>query len=210
MTLARVLVRTSAVDVAIADKPEDLKTLLQSGCAAIWLRPLMPKFQGWMVALAPNMFPQAWIILPPVLVPHAVTAFCDAAETPDFPEGDQLGGETSALTKVLAKLMNVPFLRPRLQAITTNTCRKFLIDGITARLVCTYCEQGKQCGVSADGQGPKRVFSVVIGARILLRRTLLPGKQPSGLRHRAPPIDGSEESRLVFVPDAIDSPETVI
>lgn len=208
MTLARALVRNAAIGIAVADKPEDLKIFLQPGCAAaIWRRQPEPSFQKWIENLDPSLLPQGRIVLRPSAVPSAVTALCDVAETPDCEEREQLIGDISALAEIFAGLMKAPYLRLRLQAVTTNACRKFHIDAITARLVCTYRGQGTQYGISPDGQDPARVFSVATGAAILLRGTLWPEKPASGLLHRSPPIEGTGETRLVLVLDAVDSLE---
>ena len=149
MTLARALVRNAAVGVAVADKPEDLKTFLHPGCAAaIWRRQLMPEFQSWIDALDLSMLPQGRIVLRPGAVPAAVTALCDVAQTPDRTEREQLIGDISAMAEIFANLMQTPYVRLRLQAVTTNACRKFHIDAIKARLVCTYRGQGTQYGIS--------------------------------------------------------------
>ncbi len=208
MTLARALVRNAAIGVAVADKPEDLKTILQPGCAAaIWRRHPTPTFQSWIDTVNPSMLPQGRIVLRPDSVQSAVTALCDAAETPGCNERDQLIGDVSALAEIFAELKNTPYLRLRLQAVSTNACRKFHIDAITARLVCTYRGPGTQYGISTDGQHPARVFSVATGAPILLRGTLWPEKPASGMLHRSPPIEGTGTTRLVLVLDAVDSPE---
>ena len=104
--------------------------------------------------------------------------------------------------------MQTNYLRLRLEAvIQTNACRKFHIDAITARLVCTYRGTGTQYGISTDGHDPDRVFTVPTGAPILLRGTLWPGRPPSGLLHRSPPIEGTGETRLVLVFDPVLNPE---
>lgn len=211
MTLARTLVRNAAIGVAVADKSEDLRTFLQPGCAAaIWRRQAMPSFQSWIDALDPSMLPLGRIVLRTDAVPSAVNALCDAAETPVCDEREQLIGDISALAEIFADLTNTPYLRLRLQAVTTNACRKFHIDAITARLVCTYRGQGTQYGISTDGLDPARVYSVRTGAPILLRGTLWPEKPASGLLHRSPPIEGTGETRLVLVLDAVEGPEDEI
>ena len=208
MSFARALVKDAAIGVAVADKPEDLKTFLQPGCAAaIWRRQPEPVFQKWIDTLDPSLLPQGRIVLRPNAVPSAVTALCEVAETPDCDERNQLIGDIGALAEIFAGLMKAPYLRLRLQVMTTNACRKFHIDAITARLVCTYRGQGTQYGISTDGQDPARVFSVATGAPILLRGTLWPEKLASGLLHRSPPIEGTGKTRLVLVLDAVDSPE---
>jgi hypothetical protein len=92
-------------------------------------------------------------------------------------------------------------------AVTTNACRRFHIDAVTARLVCTYRGTGTQYGIGADGAEPRRVFTVPTGAPILLRGTLWPERPHSGLLHCSPPIEGTGETRLVLVLDPVDDPE---
>lgn len=208
MSSSHVLVRNAAVGVAIADKPEDLKTFLQPGCAAAILRRQpAPGFQNWIDELDPLQLPQGRIIVRPEAVLSAVTGLCDAASTPECNEREQLIGDVSDLSEIFAKLMRTPYLRLRLQAVKTNACRRFHIDAITARLVCTYRGLGTQYGISSDGNDPARVFSVATGAPILLRGTLWPEKPASGLLHRSPPIEGTGKTRLVLVLDAVNDPE---
>ena len=94
-------------------------------------------------------------------------------------------------------------LRLRFDVVTGNACRKFHVDAITARLVCTYRGAGTQYGMSTDGTDPSRVFAVATGAPILLRGSLWPEEPASGLLHRSPPIEGTGETRLVLVLDPI-------
>ena len=115
----------------------------------------------------------------------------------------QLVDDIAALAEVFADLMDAPYLRLRLAAITSNACRKFHIDEITGRLVCTYRGIGTQYGISTNGLDPSRVFTVPTGAPILLRGTLWPELPASGLLHRSPPIEGTGETRLVLVLDAL-------
>ena len=103
--------------------------------------------------------------------------------------------------------MSAPFLRLRLDVVTTNACPKFHIDAVTARLVCTYRGTGTQYGISTDGADPRRVFIVPTGSPILLRGTLWPEMPSSGLLHRSPPIEGTGETRLVLVLDPVLNPE---
>lgn len=208
---ARATVRNAAVGVAIADRPEDLAAFLKPGCAAaIWRRQPEPRFQDWIDSLDPSRLPKGRLIVQPWAVEAAVRALCDNAETPDCRERGQLIGDIAALADGFAKLMLASYLRLRLQAVTTNACRKFHIDAVTARLVCTYRGHGTQYGISTDGGNPGRVFSVPTGAPVLLRGTLWPEKPASGLLHRSPPIEGTGETRLVLVLDPVDDPEEAV
>lgn len=211
MTFARATITDAAVGVAVAEKPEDLNVIRKPGCAAaIWPRQSQPGFQAWLDCLAPENLPNGRIVLRPEAVPDAVTRLCDIAQTPPCAERAQLIDDVAALAEMFADVMQPPFLRLRLQAVQTNACRKFHIDALTARLICTYRGTGTQYGISTDGNDPKRVFCVPTGSPIMLRGTHWPEHPLSGLLHRSPPIEGTDETRLVLVLDPVSDPEDTI
>ena len=204
MTLVREIVKDSAIGVSVADTPEGLSAIQNPGCAAaIWRRHPLPSFQTWIDALEPERLPKARVILRPESVRETVDAICEASGTPDCRERERLVDDAAALADIFGGLTPAPYLRLRFDVVTTNACRKFHIDAVTARLVCTYRGTGTQYGISTDGAEPRRVFTVPTGAPILLRGTLWPERPKSGLRHRSPPIDGTGETRLVLVLDLI-------
>jgi hypothetical protein len=103
--------------------------------------------------------------------------------------------------------MEAKYLRLRLDVVTTNACRKFHIDAVTARLVCTYRGPGTQYGISNDGAEPRHILTAPTGAPILLRGTRWPERPCSVLLHRSPPIEGTGKTRAVLVLDPVDNPE---
>jgi hypothetical protein len=108
-----------------------------------------------------------------------------------------------ALADMFSGIMNAPYLRLRLDVIETNACRKFHMDAVTARLVCTYRGTGTQYGTADGDQDPRHIVTVPTGAPILLRGSNWPVTTNGDLRHRSPPIEGTGETRLVFVVDPI-------
>lgn len=211
MSMTQIQIRDAAIGVAIADRPDELNAFLKPGCAAaIWRRQVGLGFQSWIDSLDPGLLPEGRVVLRPDMVAAAMTDLCEIAGTPACRHRDQLIGDVAALSDIFARLMQAPYVRLRVQAVTTNACRKFHIDAITARLVCTYRGQGTQYGISTDGGDPKRVFTVATGSPILLRGSLWPTRPASGLLHRSPPIEGTGETRLVCVLDAVDCPEDEI
>ena len=196
--------RDAGSGLGIADTPEGLSAIRRPGCAAaIWRRQPLPSFQDWLDRLDPAHLPRARLILRPEAVRDAVTALCETAGTPEGAERTRLIDDVAALADIFAGLMRASFLRLRLDVVTTNACRKFHVDAITARLICTYRGTGTQYGLSTDGAGPGRVFTVPTGAPILLRGTLWPESPRSGFLHRSPPIEGTGKTRLVLVLDPI-------
>ena len=204
MMLAREVVEEAPVAVRVADTPEGLSAIHGPGCAAaIWHRRPMSGFQSWIDALEPERLPKAREILRPETVRETLEAICDASGTPDCRERERLIDDTAALADIFLGVTSAPYLRLRFDVVTTNACRKFHIDAVTARLICTYCGTGTQYGISVDGAEPRRVFTVPTGAPILLRGTLWPERPKPGLRHRSPPIEGTGETRLLLVLDPI-------
>lgn len=206
--LVREVARDAAVGVGVADTPEGVSVLYRPGCAAaIWRRQPLPEFQSWIDGLDPDLLPRGRVILRSQAVRDAAAAICDASRMPADPERDRLLDDIAALADVFAGLMRARWLRLRLDAVSTNACRRFHIDAVTARLVCTYRGTGTQYGISTDGAEPRRIFTVPTGAPILLRGTLWPEHPRAGLLHRSPPIEGTGETRLVLVLDPVDDPE---
>ncbi len=204
MTLVGEIEKDAAIGVGVADTPEGLSAIHRPGCAAaIWRRHPLPGFQSWIDALEPERLPKARVIFPPAKVRETLDAICEASGTPECRARERLIDDAAALAGIFAGLTPAPYLRLRFDVITTNACRKFHIDAITARLICTYRGTGTQYGISTDGAEPRRVFTVPTGAPILLRGTLWPERPKSGLLHRSPPIEGTGETRLVLVLDPI-------
>jgi len=211
MTFVRDIVEDAAIGVGVADTPEGLSAIHRQGCAAaIWRRHPLTSFQSWIDALEPEQLPRARVILRPEDVREATRKICDSCGMPETSERKRLIDDTAALADIFAELMRAKYLRLRFDVVTTNACRKFHIDAVTARLVCTYRGTGTQYGISTDGAEPRHIFTVPTGAPILLRGTLWPQRPSSGLLHRSPPIEGTGETRAVLVLDPIDDPEDAV
>ena len=196
--------------IGIAQTSDGLSAIHAPGCAAaIWRRPL-PDFQPWIERLDPARLPKARVILRPEAVRNAVLEICDASGTPADPERNGLVTDITELATTFADMMRAKWLRLRLDVVTTNACRRFHIDAVTARLVCTYRGTGTQYGVSADRSEPSHISTVPTGAPIVLRGTLWPEHPKSDLLHRSPPIEGTGETRLVLVLDPVTEPENEV
>lgn len=204
MNFVRETVEDAAVGVGVADEPASLRQFRRPGCAAaIWRRQTPPNVQTWLDQLDLEVLPRARVMVPARAMAETIEQVFDLAGTPQGPERQWLEADIVALAEMFSDLMSTRHLRLRLDVVTTNACRKFHIDALTARLVCTYRGTGTQYGVSVDGMDPTRVFTVATGAPILLRGTLWPEEPPSGLLHRSPPIEGTGETRLVLVLDPV-------
>lgn len=177
--------------------------------AATILRRAMPAaVHSWLEGLDPEKLPRGRVILQPNAVEKTLTHLGDIYGLPPGSERDWLYADIASLADAFAGLMSARFLRLRLDVVTTNACRRFHVDAITARLVCTYRGTGTQYGISVDGTDPSEVSTVSTGCPILLRGTQWPAKPDAGLLHRSPPIEGTGEARLVLVLDAVDDPDS--
>lgn len=204
MTLVQTEIRDAAIGVGVAERVENLSVIQKPGCAAaIWRRQTPSGFQTWIDALATDDLPSARLILRPTEVEAAVQQLCETAGIAESPHRDWLVQDVSDLAARFAGLMRAPYLRVRLDVIETNACRRFHIDAIMARLICTYRGTGTQYGISVDGAEPRRVFTVPTGSPMIMRGTQWPETPKSGLLHRSPPIEGTGETRLVLVLDPV-------
>jgi len=207
MIPAREAMNDADSSVVVADTPEGLAAIRRPDCAAaIWRRRPLPGFQSWIDGLEPERLPNARVILRAEDVRETASQIFDIAGTPDGAERETLIDDASALADLFAGLMDTDYLRLRFDVVTTNACTKFHVDTVKARLVCTYRGTGTQYGIAADGVEPRRVFTMPTGAPILLRGRLWPESPKSGLLHRSPQIEGTGETRLVLVLDAVDDP----
>ena len=208
MSLQHGLLEHAAIGVGIASAAADLSVIHKPGCAAaIWRRQVGPGLQSYLDALDPAVFPRARIMLRPDTVYRTVTELCAASGMPDTDDRTAWIDDIALLAGQFAILTKAPYLRLRLEVVTTDACRKFHIDAVTARLICTYRGTGTQYGISTNGTEPSRVFTVTTGMPMILRGTLWPSDPPSGLMHRSPPIEGTDEARFVLVLDPIFDPE---
>lgn len=203
--------QNAALGVDVSASVDGLAAIHEAGRAAtIWQREHAPSFLSWMDALAPSQLPRARVILRPEAVRDELASICEASGTPADDARDALIEDVAELAETFADLVKAPYLRLRCDVVTTNACRKFHVDAISARLICTYRGTGTQYGVAHDGEQPQSVFTVPTGSPIVLRGTLWPEHPKSGLLHRSPPIEGSGETRFVLVLDPIFDLENAV
>lgn len=185
----------------------DLARLRDPDCAAaLWPRALPPEVARWLDALDPAQMPRGRVVLRPGAVAETVAHLGDIAGLPNGVERRWLEADITRLAAAFTTLMSAPYLRLRLDIITGNACRRFHVDAITARLICTYRGTATQLGHAKAGRAPDAIVTVPTGSPLLMRGTLWP-PETGGLLHRSPPIEGTGEARLVLVLDPIFDPE---
>ncbi|MEM7290446.1 MAG: DUF1826 domain-containing protein [Pseudomonadota bacterium] len=195
----------SVVDeVVVCNELDKVAALKNQGvAAAIWHRKMPEGFQSWMDNLSLRKLPSARVLSKVDTVRDTVMAICNSVHVPYSSNRRVFINDVGLLAEQFAQIMNVDVLQLRFDVIDDDACRKFHIDAVTARLVCTYRGPGTQYGISIDGNEPERVFSVPTGSPILLRGTKWSDQAHTGLLHRSPPIAGTDITRLVLVIDAI-------
>ncbi|MEM9844044.1 MAG: DUF1826 domain-containing protein [Pseudomonadota bacterium] len=193
--------------VVVTEDPTGLDAFRNADtAAAIWQRQLPEDVRAWLDRLSPDQLPTGRVIVPPHAFDEVAAHLFEMSGVPKGNEHDWLLSDVTALAAQFSDLMSPRFIRLRLDVINTNSCRKFHVDAITGRLICTYRGTGTQYGFSAYGRDPERIFTVPTGSPILLRGTLWQPKPSPGLLHRSPPIEGSGETRLLLVLDPVSRP----
>jgi hypothetical protein len=113
-----------------------------------------------------------------------------------------LAADILMLANRFGAVMGLGEVEIRLEHITTNACKKFHGDYVTARLICTYVGPGTQWldGEDAEDCGcgtPHNIQQMKAGDVALLKGRLWSEDHPA--IHRSPPIEGSGEERLMLV-----------
>ncbi|MEL7211596.1 MAG: DUF1826 domain-containing protein [Pseudomonadota bacterium] len=202
--------QSGVAGVRLTEDAAGLKGFLQPDCAAvIWRRQTPPDIQKSLNAVDPDLLPRGRVILPPIAVADTVRQLCDISGLPSGKVRAWLKADIAQLANILTRLIPSKMLRLRLDVVTTNACRKFHIDALSGRMICTYRGTGTQYGTSRRGADPTRIYTVATGAPVLIRGTLWPPRPSSGVLHRSPPIEGTGEARLVLVLDPLDDAENV-
>ncbi|MEM6412582.1 MAG: DUF1826 domain-containing protein [Pseudomonadota bacterium] len=204
MTIHRPISGETSKGVLIGAGPRSLAAIESQDCAAaIWQREPLQAFQDWIDALSPSELPKARVILRPGDARQAMTDLFDTQSIAPCQERAMLIDDVAALAYIFASIMQVPFVRLRLDAITGNAHRDFHTDRITARLICTYRGPGTQYGVSENGDDPERVLTAPTGSPIVLRGHLWPASAATQVVQRFSPLEGRGEGRLVLLLDPV-------
>lgn len=204
MNIASQVFADQPAGVCVVHASDDLHSFRQPACAAaLWDRDIPSDVIHWLAHLDAETLPNARMVLHIDAVRDAVVRLCDGSGMPDGWQRDWLIDDIADLAQRFADVMQATHIRLRLQAVTTNACRKFHRDAITGRLVCTYRGTGTQYGTSLQDQDPLHVFTARTGSPVLLRGSLWPPQPETGLLHRSPPIEGTGETRLVLVVDPV-------
>ena len=191
----------SATRVEVGPDPAVLALVAAPGrAAAIWDRRPDAVLADWLALLPPARLPRLRAGLSVAEVGTAVTEGCAIAGLPDAGLRAAFAADIADLARRFAGLMASPHLHLRLDPVDGDACRRFHVDNVPARLLCTYRGPGTEYGIARDGADPDPVHRMATGAVGLFRGRGWPGAPPA-LVHRSPPIAGTGAVRLVLVLD---------
>ena len=178
--------------------------------AVILNRTIFSNIQNWLNSIDPILMPCFRKIIHKSEVKNTIDTVFKNSSLKDGSKILWLTKDMIKLSEAFSNLMKVNFIRLRLEVVSTNSCRKFHIDAVKGRLICTYRGQGTQYGISTDGGDPQYFQTTPTGYPILLRGSLWSEDISLRILHRSPPIEGTGETRFVFIIDPIFDPENEI
>lgn len=197
--------------VAVVTEVERLSAIRDKFCDAIILQRDMPEnVKSWINTLGTKNLPSGRVTLKRENVSSAVQQLCEIAEMPVGSERAWFEADISALAAHFSKILNSKYIRLRLDVVTTDACRKFHVDAVQARLICTYKGLGTQIGNLNENGEVVSVKQLETGVPMILRGTLWPRNAEAKLMHRSPPIEKLGAKRLLLVLDVVDDPEDAV
>lgn len=187
--------------VQTVESVDQLKKINVEGVeAVIWNRVLPEYVQNWFESSALKEGPDAREILEINEVYEYVESYFGDPDLAPEEVRTWLINDIALLAKQISAQFGASHIQLRIEDVRDNACRRFHIDTVQARLVCTYFGPGTEYGLSDDEDtAPVNVSRVQTGMAILFKGKLWQGDNQKRLKHRSPPIEGLGLSRLVVV-----------
>ncbi|MEM7397776.1 MAG: DUF1826 domain-containing protein [Pseudomonadota bacterium] len=202
------LIRPPASQDAVArrvvegDGPDILDEIWSPSCGvAVWRRNLDVEFRTWLDTLPPEDLPDARVVSSPSSAGSVLDAHIGGNGMAEGAFRTQLVEDAAMLAGAFARIMKATSVRIRLDVISDDACRKFHLDNVEARLLCTYRGRGTQYGCSQGRSDPSPIHELETGDVGLFRGRRWPTLEQCGLVHRSPPLSAGEETRLLLVVD---------
>ena len=140
------------------------------------------------------------------LVAEAPPACLQAEVRAVLRDQPRLAADVAALVHAFAAASGAGRCRLRLRRVDGDACRRWHVDNVPWRLICTYVGPGTElltgpeAAPARTGGQPAstlRAFALAAGEVALFRG----GSAGGGVVHRSPPIAGTGQARLVLVID---------
>lgn len=171
--------------------------------AVVWQRPRPEALAAWLDPLAAESLPVLWTTTRPDQVAAQVIEACGN----DGAGPQALAADVAGLAGRMAEISGQSLLSVRLKLVTTDSCRRFHVDAMRCRMLCSYRGAGTQYGVAPPGGGdPDPIHQLLPGAVMLMRGADWPTAQRTGILHRSPPMSPGAMARLLLVIDPADDP----
>lgn len=183
--------------------PRVLGTIALPGVAvALWQRTTDPAWQVWLDALPPDRLPRLRQTLRPQDAATALRHACDAAALADCDHRRALIDQIAELAQHAALSLGALMVTLRVEVTDGQSCPKWHLDAVRARLLCTLRGAGTQFGPVSGPAQVDRIQQMPTGTAALFRGRSW-GAQPTGILHRSPPaIPG--QTRLLVVVDPVE------
>lgn len=171
--------------------------------AAIWTRQLPTGLTDWMESIDAATLPEGRYILTPDDVSTCVAGLFAERGLAATPALTWLSEDAANLAHYVREIAGTEWVRLRLEKIDDNACSKLHVDNVVARMICTYHGPGTQLGL--EECAPKQIATVPTGMPLLLKGRQWPDVRETKLRHRSPPVEGTNITRLVLVLEGASS-----
>lgn len=174
----------------------------------LWQRQTAPAWATWIEQLSVHELPTCHLEMAPHQLNAAVQASCDASGTPSGRSQEALIADIAHLSAAFAAILRTPTVRLRLAVVTNNACRRWHLDCVPLRLICTYRGPGTQWVPPAFGAAvlacaddeTSHALPLRTGDVALFKGCGWPGQtHDGGIVHRSPRIAGTGLARLVLV-----------
>lgn len=165
---------------------------------AIWERSVPAN----MAALLTPEIGKARLTSAPEGLSAALRLALDGANYPTGSIRSVLEDDIAQLARHFATVMRSDTVDIRLERVTTNACRKWHADYVTARLITTYVGQGTQW-IDGDNSSPcdcgePHDLRQLAAGDVAIFKGRHWDEERAAI-HRSPPIEGSGEQRLLLV-----------
>lgn len=189
----------SAATAAISAEEAVLLEILRPEVAlALWLR---PEPAGWRRLTAPLLaaapFRTACEDTPDAAVEGVMAALGQ-------PLPMEMAADMARLARLFAAMTGHDRVRIRFDGVTHDSCRRFHMDAVGLRLLCTYRGAGTQWTMSGpESRTPHQVPACAV---LLLKGSRYAPPPPAGCLHRSPPVSHLPEERRARLLLCIDEP----
>ncbi len=184
--------------VAFSDRLSDLSAALESiSDAAIWSRQIPLSVKTWLDAIPAEQLPEGRYVIKPSDIAQCIARLFAKRGLAATPALTWLSEDAETQAKQVCDVARADWVRLRLETVDDNGCSKLHIDNVFARMICTYRGPGTQLGFEASG--PQHIETVPTAMPVLLKGRQWPGEHEPKLRHRSPPIAGTDVTRLILV-----------